>query len=196
MRAGGREDGVLSSVDLEKLLKLRVVVARIGEMDRAQWWNTRGQLGPYGAAALSRGLPRTHWFAQARSVFAVAAHRCSEIYDPPESINLWRLPGGIEEPFDARWEAWLDNAPDWTGFFEQVGAFERTDVPEALRHFGLTTPGAEQRFEGLRTSAEGRAVAVPASFAGSDEDIAVLALGFGRGSKGALAVPFARASAG
>jgi hypothetical protein len=53
-------------------------VARMGEMDRAQWWNTKGQLGPLGAMALSRGLPRTHYFAQARSVFAVAAHRCDQ----------------------------------------------------------------------------------------------------------------------
>jgi hypothetical protein len=29
------------SIDLERLLKLRVVVARYGEMDGARWWNTR-----------------------------------------------------------------------------------------------------------------------------------------------------------
>jgi hypothetical protein len=54
-------DGAMAwgEVDLERLLKLRLVIARIGEMDRAQWWNTRGQLGPLGAMALSRGLPRT-----------------------------------------------------------------------------------------------------------------------------------------
>ena len=30
-----------SSVDLDRLLKLRIIVARVGEMDLAQWWNTR-----------------------------------------------------------------------------------------------------------------------------------------------------------
>lgn len=66
------------SLDLERLLKLRLVVGRVGEMDRAQWWNTRGQLGPMGASAVRRGLPRTHYFAQARAVFAVAEQRCVE----------------------------------------------------------------------------------------------------------------------
>ena len=55
-----------STLDLERLLKLRLVVARFGEMDLAKWWNTKGQLGRLGAA-LRRGLPRTHHFAQARS---------------------------------------------------------------------------------------------------------------------------------
>jgi len=43
-------------VDLDRLLKLRLVVARFGEMDIAKWWNTGGQLGPVGAIALRRGL--------------------------------------------------------------------------------------------------------------------------------------------
>ena len=64
-----------SAIDLDHLLKLRLVVARFGEMDGARWWNTKGQLGRLGAAALRHGFPRTHRFAQARAVFAVAALR-------------------------------------------------------------------------------------------------------------------------
>jgi hypothetical protein len=52
-------------IDLDRLLKLRLVVARFGEMDIAKWWNTKGQLGRLGTAALRRGFPRTHRFAQA-----------------------------------------------------------------------------------------------------------------------------------
>src|SRR5688500_2391456 len=88
-----------TSIDLDLLLKLRLVVARFGEMDIAKWWNTRGQLGPLGTAALRRGFPRTHRFAQVRSVFAVAAHRCSEVFDPPHSVTLWRLSESFEEDF-------------------------------------------------------------------------------------------------
>lgn len=179
-------------VDLERLLKLRLVVGRLGEMDRAQWWNTRGQLGPYGALALKRGMPRTHYFAQARSVFAVAAHRCVEVFDPPGSVTLWRLPADIEEAFDAQWEHWLDHAADWTPFFEQIAALEGTDVVASLRAAGLVTADELARSDSLRTSAEGRAVPLPAPYAGTDEDHAVLALGFGRGRQGALAVPYAR----
>ncbi len=28
-------------IDLDRLLKLRLLVARFGEMDLARWWNTR-----------------------------------------------------------------------------------------------------------------------------------------------------------
>ena len=31
------------SIDIDRLLKLRLVVGRYGEMDIAKWWNTRGQ---------------------------------------------------------------------------------------------------------------------------------------------------------
>ena len=66
----------------EHVMKVRLVVARVGEMDLARWWNTNGQLGPSaprycGAAFVGPTL------AQARSVFAVAAHRCREVYDRP-----------------------------------------------------------------------------------------------------------------
>src|SRR5438552_12172804 len=106
------------SIDFDRLLKLRLVVARFGEMDLAKWWNTKGQLGRLGSATLRRGFPRTHSFAQARSVFAVAAHRCSEVFEPPECVTLWKLPESVEEEFDTRWEFWLDNATRWVPFFQ------------------------------------------------------------------------------
>lgn len=183
-------------VDLERLLKLRLVVGRIGEMDRAGWWNTRGQLGPYGALALKRGLPRTHYFAQARSVFAVAAHRCAEVFDPPASVTLWRLPAEVEEAFDAQWEHWLDHAADWTAFFEQIAGLDGTDPVGPLTQLGLVGDADLARYENLRAAAEGRAVPLPAPYAGTDGDIALLALGFGRGRQGALAVPYARTADG
>ncbi|MBK6530875.1 MAG: hypothetical protein IPF99_15065 [Deltaproteobacteria bacterium] len=41
-------------LDLDRLLKLRLVVARFGEMDGARWWNTSGQLATSGAAEAFR----------------------------------------------------------------------------------------------------------------------------------------------
>jgi hypothetical protein len=183
-------------VDLERLLRLRLVVGRIGEMDRAGWWNTRGQLGPYGAAALKRGLPRTHHFAQARSVFAVAAHRCLEVFDPPGSVTLWRLPMDIEEAFDAQWEQWMDDAAERVPLFEQIAGLEGTDVVAPLRTLGLATDADLARAEDLRTSAEGRAVQLPSPWSGADADVTLMALGFGRGKPGQLAVPYARLADG
>jgi hypothetical protein len=60
------------SIDLDRLLKLRLVVARFGEMDLARWWNTKGQLGRLGFAALRRGFPRTHYFAHAGKRISLA----------------------------------------------------------------------------------------------------------------------------
>jgi hypothetical protein len=48
------------SVDLTRLLKLRLVVALYGEMDAARWWNNRSMLGHQGVSVLVRGFPRTH----------------------------------------------------------------------------------------------------------------------------------------
>jgi hypothetical protein len=179
-------------VDLDRLLKLRLVVARFGEMDLARWWNTKGQLGKLGAAALRRGFPRTHHFAQARSVFAVAAHRCAEVFEPPGSVTLWRLPEVTEEEFDARWEQWLDAASDWVPFFEKLAVLQGSDLVAALRSFDVVTDRDVEAFGELRRSAEGRAVPLPGMFSGTDEEVALLALGFARGAPGEFAVPYAR----
>lgn len=179
-------------LDLDRLLKLRLVVGRFGEMDLARWWNTKGQLGRLGAATLRRGFPRTHHFAQARSVFAVAAQRCSEVFEPPGCVTLWRLPQAMEDEFDTRWEQWLDNAAAWTPFFERLEMLQGTDLLEILRAFELATERNLESFARLRRSAEGRAVQLPGMFTETDDDVALLALGFARGEPGELAVPYAR----
>jgi hypothetical protein len=181
-----------AAINFDLLLKLRLVVARFGEMDIAKWWNTRGQLGSLGAAALRRGFPRTHRFAQARSVFAVAAHRCSEVFDPPHSITLWRLPESIEEDFEAHWEHWLDHAADWEAFFESLERIERDDLVAALGARDLVGDGDVAGFTRLKRSAEGRAVLLPGTFTGADQDIRLLALGFGRSEGASLAIPYMR----
>jgi hypothetical protein len=185
---------VIGTIDLDRLLKLRLVVARFGEMDIAKWWNTKGQLGPLGAKVLSRGFPRTHRFAQARSVFAVAAHRCDEVFNPPKSVTLWRLLETIEEEFDARWEFWLDNAVEWTSFFEQLETLSGTDLAASLLSFGLVSDRHMEAYGRLSRSAEGRAVPLPGVFSGTNDEIALLGLAFARSESAALAVPYARRS--
>jgi hypothetical protein len=179
-------------VDVERLLKLRLVVGRFGEMDLARWWNTKGQLGRLGATALRRGFPRTHHFAQARSVFAVAAQRCAEVFDAPGRVTLWRLPEAIEEEFDARWEHWLDHAIEWQPFFQKIASLQGTDLIATLRGLELVSDLEAEGFARLRRSAEGRAVPLPGVFSGGDSDVIQLAIGFARGEAGALAVPYAR----
>ena len=184
---------VQSSINIDRLLKLRLVVARFGEMDIARWWNTKSQLGRLGTAALRRGFPRTHYFAQARSVFAVAAHRCTEVFDPPDCVTLWRLTARLEEEFDARWEHWLDHAATWEAFFQKMeGLNTNNDLLGSLRALEGISDHETEMATRLRRSAEGRAVLVPGEFTGSDADIVQLALGFARGEVAALAVPYQR----
>lgn len=180
------------ALDLDRLLRLRLAVARYGEMDLARWWNTNGQLGRLGATALRRGFPRTHRFAQARAVFAVAAHRCHEVFAPPDCVTLWELPGAIEEEFDAMWERWLDDASDWQPFFESIEKPVGEGLAEVLKGLGLVGAPELDSLSRLRRSAEGRAVALPGLFSGTDADITLLALGFARGEPGAPAVPYMR----
>lgn len=178
------------AVDLDFLLKLRLAVGRFGEMDMARWWNTKGQLSAVGSSALRRGFPRTHQFAQARSVFAVAAHRCSEIFQPPNTVTLWSLPPRVEDQFETRWEHWLDHAGEWHDTFRSLESPKSKDLQELLQALGLAQPADIEQLSRLKRSAEGRAVVIPGTFTGSPRDLTLLALGFARGEPGALAVPY------
>lgn len=177
------------TVDLERLLRLRLVVARVGEMDLAGWWNTKGQLGSLGTSVLQRGFRRTHHFAQARSVFAVAAHRVAEVYERKDAVTLWGLPADVEDFFATQWAQWIEEAQKWSEFFEALHDCSG-DVVAELRRFDLVTVDQVDRAARLRRSAEQRAVQVPGNFDGSDDDFTMLALGFSRGEREKLAVPF------
>lgn len=181
-------------IDLARLMKLRTVVARFGELDLGGWWNTKGQMKSAGTLALRRGFPRTHYFAQARSVFAVAAHRCAEVFDAPRSVSLFRLPESTEEEFDEEWEDWLDHAGDWTPFFQRVENMRDGSLVEHLRAFKLVSEVDIESLARLRRSADNRAVQLQGEYRGTDDDVTLLALGFARGERGTLAVPYSKLS--
>src|SRR5258706_12309643 len=181
-----------SDLDLEWLLKLRATVARVGEMDLARWWNSTGQLGPQGASVLRRGFPRTHHFAQARSVFMVAAARCAQIFDPPGSVTLWRLTDPIEERLETVWEGWLDDAKSWRPFFECIAGIKAADLSASLIDLDLVTTDEVAATRSLKQSSHGRSMQMPGFFDGSRKSVVLLALSFGYGSPGNLVVPYTR----
>src|SRR5262249_3243839 len=119
-------------------------------------------------------------------------HRCTEVFEPPRCVTLWRLPEAIEEEFDMRWEHWLDHACDWQPFFQKLEGIQGTDLVAALRGFEVISEVDAEGLARLRRSAEGRAVLVPGVFSATDGDVTLLALGFARADLGALAVPYAR----
>ena len=194
--ASGASDGscisVPASVDLDRLLRFRLAVGRFGEMDAARWWNTTGLLGPRGVTVLSRGLPATHYFAQARVVFAVAHARCEEVFSPPSgAITLWDLPAELEQQFEEHWQTWLGEVDDWRSFFESLAGLGEADLSATLGHAAFILPEQMEAAERLRRSADDRAVLVPAGREVDDDLISLLALGFSKGAPGQLAVPYA-----
>jgi hypothetical protein len=183
------------SIDFARLFRLRLVVARHGEMDGARWWNTQGLLGPRGATVLRRGFPTSHYFAQARVVFAVARARCSELFDPPGCMTLWSLPAEIEDSFEESWQEWLDQAESWAPFFAGLAGNVGGDLLESLARFELVSAGELEAARKLRRAAENRAVPLPGTHRPNDETFALLAAGFARGEPGSPAIPYAKLEA-
>jgi hypothetical protein len=185
----------MGAISFDRLLKLRLVVARFGEMDGAKWWNTSGLLGRHGAILMSRGMPKTHFFAQARTVFAVAQARCNEVFNPPRCVTLWNLPAALEDQFDARWHGWLDQAESWKEFFIGIQAIAATDLLQNLRQLELITDDDVTNISRLRRSTEGKAVPISETGGVDDPLLTLLAGGFFRSEIGKLAVPYARVEA-
>jgi hypothetical protein len=180
------------SFNLDRVLKLRLLIARFGEMDQARWWNTRGLLGHMGELALKRGFPKTHFFAQARIVFNVATCRCREVFDPPGSITLWNLPAEVEDRFEAQWSGWIERASEWNAFASELQAPKSTDLLAEARRLELADDDIINEARQLRRSAENRAVPIPGEHRPNNRILALLALGFFRGEPGAPAIPYAR----
>jgi hypothetical protein len=180
----------IKDVDLEWLFKLRVVIARCGEMDLARWWNSNKQLGSAGASVLKRGFPRTHHFAQARCVTALAEQRCAQLLGHDRVFTLWRLPDAVEDGVEGHWDAWIDQASGWQLFFESVGALTDRDPSKVLHAFGLVTADEANAGASLKPNGKERGVSVAESFSGSRREIALLALGFAAGAVNDPVVPY------
>ncbi len=180
----------MGQINFDRLFKLRLIVARFGEMDCARWWNTQGILGRYGALALGRGFPKSHRFAQAKIAFAVAAQRCGEIYDPPDAFTLWSLPPEIEDRFQEKWHDWLDNIQEWESFFKGIEDIANQDILKALSQRELISHEQMEAVGKLRRSAEGRSVQISGASELDDSALTLLAAGFSKGEPGKPAIPF------
>ncbi len=182
----------LFPLDLDRLLKLRLVVARFGEMDNAAWWTTDGVLSKKGGLLLSRGFPKTHQFAQARLVFTVARARSFERFPAvPGCVTLWSLPAAVEDAFDARWEHWIEDAEAWSSFFASLEE-PASELIEKLLDRTLVTADQVDAVRRLRRSAEGRSIPLSGVHRVDDDTVTLLAAGFSRGKVGELAIPYAR----
>lgn len=179
-------------VDLDQLLRLRLAVARFGEMDVSRWWNTKGLLGRTGEIALRRGFPRSHLFAQARAVFTVASDRCRRVFDPPDGITLWKLPADVEDDFSSSWTKGIEAATEWRPFFEQLQTVQAGDLLGTLLNLKLISEEDAEDARKLKRASDNRAVPIPGTPTLNQKTLSLLAAGFFRGEPGEPAIPYAR----
>lgn len=181
----------MDSAGFDHILRLRLAVGRFGEMDRARWWDTHGMLAKAGRVAVGRGIARTHHFARARAVLAVAGARCREVYQPANGITLWDLPVQVEDRFEGCWPRWLDSREEWAPFFDQLEALPQAGLLESLGALGLLSSATVDAIAPKRRAADRRAVPLGAVGEITVHTIEQLAAGFCRGEPGQLAVPYA-----
>lgn len=182
-------------LDLVALFRLRVAVARFGEMDAARWWNTRGVLGARGETVYRRGLPNTHFFAQARVATTVAARRSADVYRHRQGeITLWQLSAGYEQSLDRAVGEWLDRSAEWGLFFRAIQACDGTDLLAWLTALDLVDDVVAAEVKGFRRVPGRHAVLLPGARRETNSTVRLLAAAFSRGEPGRLAVPYARMS--
>lgn len=179
-------------VNLDRLVKLRLVVARYGEMDNARWWNTNGLLAGKGRTLIRRGLPKTHPFARARIVFTAARTRCGDVFSLPGSHTIWDLPPTLEKESGNRWHHCLHDLDNWAIFFDEIEELPYEDLIDSLRALSLLSDSAAGEVRRLRCSAEERAVPLPVADELDDRVIGLLAAAFSRGEVGRPTVPYVK----
>ncbi len=178
-------------MNFEQLFKLRLVVARFGEMDVAEWWNTNGILSRLGSGVFKRGFPQTDLFAQAKTVFEVARARCREVFNPPSAVTLWELPPQVEDIFESEWRRWCGSRDAWAPFFSRLYRLNREDLFGAFNEAGLFSQDQQEVARRLRRGTEGHSVPITGHKSLDDGLVDLLALGFCKGAKKELLIPFA-----
>lgn len=161
-------------------------------MDRSKWWNTKGLLGSVGELAISRGFPKTHVFARCRAAFAVAGARSDEVFNPPDSYTLWRLPVEIEDRIEDAWAGWLENPEPWKTFLEELDQHSAKEPVTALAELGLISDGTAAKAAKLRRADDLRSAPVRLRGESIEEAVELLAAAHNSSEPGKLAVPFIR----
>ena len=180
------------TIDPAHLLKLRLIVARFGEMDVMGWWNTNGVLGRSGKAVFSRGFPTSHPLARARIACEVAAARCRSVFAPPGCMTLWNLPAEVEDTVQAAWSGWCREPEPWAAFLKQIDASSSSPLVEAMVALAVIDDATVEAVKSLRRSAEGKAVPLPGTGVPDLETLQLLAAGFAKGERQKPAIPYLR----
>jgi hypothetical protein len=181
--------GLLSGIDVSRLVTARLWVARLGESDVNSWWRTDGILGPDGAFVGPRVLPRTHPTARARIAFAVAVHACLDRHPDREAMHLFRLTPEIEDRLDQLLVDRLGDADFWEPLMEGLEAVTKeSETAFVLRQAGVVTDTDLTYVARLKLGPAERSLPITAST--SADALSRLAAGYARSASGKLVVPF------
>jgi len=180
--------------ELDQILRLRLVVARLGESDLLSWWNSR-YLSKTGQSYLRPQFPRTLRLAQVRSAFLVATERCRSIVDREGCVTLWILPAALEIALEARLNRLSTVTPEWNTFFDAIQGLGAMTVVEAIQKLSILPAEMVAAASPGPVSGASGAVELPGSMTPTFESVLALALGFDAGRKGELAVPYLRSAA-
>jgi hypothetical protein len=183
----------INALSLEGLFQLRLVIARLGEMDNAGWWNTKRLLDTTGTFVMKRGFSHIYPFVQAQASFAVAASQCQVMIALWDGTTLWQLPAAIENQFDDQWQTWLDEADRWPPFFTKIFTLQSQDVLGTLHELDLITNDDVSVIRKLKHGVGGYSLMLLSTTL-DDMTTRLLATGFAHGAPGKPVVPYMRVS--
>ena len=180
----------MGEIDLDNLFIARLVVASVGDMNGMKWWDCSGTLGSTGRISVSRGMPNTHGLARARLAFAVAQHRCREVYSRPGVVTLWDLPAPLEASFEEASSQWIGSGSDLVDRLDLLEGMNNAGVLDALERLLPISDSVRTAVKSMRRGGDLNAVPLGECQAVDDDLVLKLAAGFSKGEPGRLAVPF------
>lgn len=180
------------SIDYGWLLRLRLLIARYGEMDSARWWNTNGVMGKYGAIALSRGFPKTQALVRGRIAMEAAKQRCNDVFQVPGCITLWSLPPEVEDGVEQHVNTCLNDNSGVLTFLQELESVENVGLGAILQSTGFVSQEYLAKVLSIPLSGDARTIAIPGTHSVNAVTVALLAAGFTRSDIGRLIVPYAR----
>lgn len=116
---------------IERIVRMVLCVARMGEVDHRGWWGTN-LYGAAGRVVLGQRLPRTWRMAAVELDLAAAASRHNEILDRRNAVHLFS-DNWPPRRWAGAWVAEQKTATPPDEFFEWLEKVSSADVMESLK---------------------------------------------------------------
>lgn len=123
---------------METTIRAVLLVARLGEADRRNWWGTRS-FGAAGRVVLKQRLPRTWRMAAAELDIAAARNRHDEIIERRNAVHLFSDNWPVRR-WTSAWVAEQKTADPPDGFFGELETIPADVICGRLRAPELKTP--------------------------------------------------------